>query len=469
MTEKYDYDAIIIGAGIGGLVCGCYLAKAGLKTLIVEKNPKAGGYCISFARNGFHFDSCAHSLGSFGQNGIMQKTLSDLNISIPIKRYLPSDVIVSPSTTIVFGASLEETIQSFKSGFPQQIENIDRFFNYISNISLTEAVLLSKTTFSKVLDRFFDDSRLKAVLAFPVLGNMALPASKVAAFPAIKLYKEFMLNGGYYPKGGMQELVKAFERKFLSLGGTLFLSNKVSKIRVKNNKATSIILENGSSIHSRLFISNCDINQTVFDLIGPENIEENTMRTIRELKQTLSMFIVYLKAKEVNFEPPASLLDGSNVWILPNYCIEDLYKAALNRSIANLKEYMIHVFPGKKCLSIFVNTDFKDEKFWMFNKYSFASKIFNLVINKFPDIGKNYVLEDAATPYTLFRYTCNYKGAAYGWESTPEQFGGSLPQSLSLKNFYLVGHWMTLSQGVSGVVYLGCKVAEKIINMPRLR
>ena len=33
---KYDYDAIIIGAGIGGLVCGCYLAKAGMKTLIVD-------------------------------------------------------------------------------------------------------------------------------------------------------------------------------------------------------------------------------------------------------------------------------------------------------------------------------------------------------------------------------------------------------------------------------------------------
>jgi phytoene dehydrogenase-like protein len=37
MTKQYDYDAIIIGAGISGLICGCYLAKAGLKTLIVEK------------------------------------------------------------------------------------------------------------------------------------------------------------------------------------------------------------------------------------------------------------------------------------------------------------------------------------------------------------------------------------------------------------------------------------------------
>ena len=47
MSDKIDskYDVIIIGAGIGGLVCGCYLAKAGMKVLIVEKNAKPGGYC----------------------------------------------------------------------------------------------------------------------------------------------------------------------------------------------------------------------------------------------------------------------------------------------------------------------------------------------------------------------------------------------------------------------------------------
>ena len=51
MKEKYD--TVYIDARIGGLVCGCYLAKAGLKVLIVEKNDKPGGYCSSFERDGF--------------------------------------------------------------------------------------------------------------------------------------------------------------------------------------------------------------------------------------------------------------------------------------------------------------------------------------------------------------------------------------------------------------------------------
>ena len=58
------YDVVILGAGMGGLVCGCYLAKAGMKVLIVEKNTRPGGYCMSFSVNGFYFDACVHSLGS---------------------------------------------------------------------------------------------------------------------------------------------------------------------------------------------------------------------------------------------------------------------------------------------------------------------------------------------------------------------------------------------------------------------
>ncbi len=51
-ADQASYDAVIIGAGIGGLVCGCYLAKAGMKVLIAERHFKPGGYCTSFRRKG---------------------------------------------------------------------------------------------------------------------------------------------------------------------------------------------------------------------------------------------------------------------------------------------------------------------------------------------------------------------------------------------------------------------------------
>ncbi|HDY75934.1 MAG TPA: NAD(P)/FAD-dependent oxidoreductase, partial [Candidatus Marinimicrobia bacterium] len=59
-NSQNTYDAVIIGAGIGGLVCGCYLAKAGMKVLIAEQHSKPGGYCTSFRRKGFTFDAAPH-------------------------------------------------------------------------------------------------------------------------------------------------------------------------------------------------------------------------------------------------------------------------------------------------------------------------------------------------------------------------------------------------------------------------
>ena len=79
------YDVAIIGAGIGGLVCGCYLAKAGMKVLIAEQHHKPGGYCTSFTRKGFTFDAAAHSFGSYRKEGNMYKVIQELDLMGRIK------------------------------------------------------------------------------------------------------------------------------------------------------------------------------------------------------------------------------------------------------------------------------------------------------------------------------------------------------------------------------------------------
>jgi prolycopene isomerase len=109
MSNKYDYDAIIIGAGISGLVCGCYLTKAGMRTLIVEKNAKPGGYCTSFKRGGFHFDACVHSLSSLREGGNIRMVLRELNLekNLKIKRHDPSDIMYTPDFNIHFWNSLD--------------------------------------------------------------------------------------------------------------------------------------------------------------------------------------------------------------------------------------------------------------------------------------------------------------------------------------------------------------------------
>ena len=54
------YDAVIIGAGVGGLVCANLLARSGLQVLLVEQHYMVGGYCSTFKRKGFVFDAATH-------------------------------------------------------------------------------------------------------------------------------------------------------------------------------------------------------------------------------------------------------------------------------------------------------------------------------------------------------------------------------------------------------------------------
>ena len=85
-------DVVIVGAGVGGLTCACYLAKAGAKVVLVEKHYVPGGYCSSFTRGKYYFDAGAHYLGSCRPDGQLGKLFLDhqLKKKIALIRCEPS-------------------------------------------------------------------------------------------------------------------------------------------------------------------------------------------------------------------------------------------------------------------------------------------------------------------------------------------------------------------------------------------
>src|SRR3989304_2366012 len=103
-----SYDVIVIGAGIGGLVCGTFLAKASKKVLIIEQHHTPGGYCTSFKRKGFIFDSAVHHIGGCGRWSIIGRCLKELNISMEFYRLDPMDSLVFPSMSLDIPAEIDE-------------------------------------------------------------------------------------------------------------------------------------------------------------------------------------------------------------------------------------------------------------------------------------------------------------------------------------------------------------------------
>lgn len=467
--NKDMYDAIIIGAGIGGLVCGCYLAKAGMKVLIAEQHYKPGGYCTSFKRNDFTFDAAPHCFGSYRESGVTRKIFQELEVDkkLNIIRPDPTDIIITPDYKIPFWNDLKKTINEFQTTFPKESNNIKNFFDFILDTDPKSFSKMRSLTFKKLLDQYFKDDKLKSILSLPLLAVGGLPPSLMSAFVGAKLYSEFFLDGGYYPEGGMQALPDALAERFREFGGKLRLSSLVKKIKVKDNKVIGIVLEKDGFIPSKYVISDCDARQTFFKLLGKKKIKVTFYHTIKKMVPTISNFILYLGIDKYFESLPKP---GTTYFFFSHYNLEKAYTSIQRADFDGYGGFTLRVSHTKRTLGAVIPAPYKNKRYWKNNKYRFLDYfIKKMEKSSVPNLSKHIVYKEAATPYTLYRYTLNYKGASYGWAGTPSQLiVPDLRKPSFIEGLYLTGHWTTLGTGISGVVYVGCDTAKIILRKGKL-
>ncbi len=467
-ADRDIYDVIIIGAGIGGLVCGCYLAKAGMKVLIAEQHYKPGGYCTSFKRQGFTFDAAAHSLGGY-KNGSLGKVFKELGIDkkIEIRQTDPSNIIITPDFKISFWADLDRTIKDIQTVFPEESKNIKVFLNFLFNPDPKHFARMRGQTFKSILDSYFNDNKLRAALSFPML-NGGLPPSKMSAFIGSYILREFILDGGYHPVGSMQALPDALVEILKESGGELRLSCLVKKIKVKDNNVTGIVLENGEYIPSKYIISNCDAMQTFYELLEKKVVNQDFLTKINNMVPSLSIFVLYLGLDEYFDKLPEP---GTNAWFIPHYNIDKLCHSEEEGDFRN--GYMIHVSPApnQRSLLTFAISPFKNKRYWENNKRKWLESFIRIIEkHSIPGLTKHIVYKDAATPYTFYRYTLNYKGSAFGWAGTPSQLAvPDMRKPSFIQNLYLTGHWTTLGTGIPGVMYVGQDTAKMILKKEKIK
>lgn len=462
------YDVIIIGSGISGLICGCCLAKTGLKVLIVEQHSKPGGYCTSFERMGFIFDAAAHSLGGFNY-GNLGNIFSYLNLFDEVKfvRADPSNTIITPDFRVSFWADLDKTINDFQVAFPDEKNVINDFFQYIITPD-SRSARLKGWSFNDLLHKYFLDDKLKAILSFPLFGNGGLPPSRMSAFIGVKIFKEFLIDGGYYPVDSIQKLPDALLKKYYQFGGQIFLSCRVNKIKVNQNAVTGVDLEADGFVPSRYVVSNCDARQTFFNLIGKKYLPESFIAEMNHMSPSLSAFIVYL-GTDGYFDQ--DIFNGTNLWMLYYYDLEKIYRYAKKGDFANLGGYLLHPSLRKNSMVALMIAPYKTKRFWSENKQKlmkfFIERIDQDILHNLTD---HIVYKGAASPHTLHRYTSNYQGAAFGWECTPEQLAlTDFRKPSFIQGLYMTGHWTTKGLGIPGVAYVGFDTASMILRKEKIR
>ncbi len=466
-NTKAKYDVIIIGAGISGLVCGCYLSRAGMKVLIVEQHDKPGGYCTSFKRRGFFFDAAAHSFGSYREGGNFRKILTELDIDtkLSIKRFDPSDIVISPDHKITFWNNIEKTKLDLITNFPEETTAIKNFINYFSQKTPSnqfESVKLKDQTFGTFLSSFFSNKKLITSISLPIFGNGGLPPSLMHAFTGTKIFSEFLIDGGYYPEGGIQKLPDAFSDFINRNKGDILYKRLVTGILHKNSTVTGVKLADNETFTSKYVVSACDATQTFKNFFGKKIIDKRLLEKLDIMTPAISTFILYLGIdKPFKGLPPA----GTNIWHLPYYNLEEVYNSTNLCNFSKAGAYMLRVSPDQRTIIAFFHAPFRTREYWRLNKKILAQDFLTKIEQHIPDIKKHIVYLDAASPQTLHKYTLNYKGADYGWAPLLSQlFTPELRQNSLIERFYLTGHWTAQTHGIPGVAYLGYNTAKLILK-----
>ncbi len=478
------YDAVVIGTGIGGLSCASYLAKGGLKVLAVEKHYVPGGYCSSFWRNGYYFDAGAHYLGSCRRGGQIGRLLSDheLEDRITFVKTDPSDTLVTSHHEIRVWQQYDRFVEELQEQFPREARSIRQFMDYVAKSNPLQLYAdLRRKTFAQLLDSYFTDQELKSVLSIP-LGNIAIPSTQASALTTIFLYREFVLDGGYYPKGGMQKLPDLLVKRFQEYGGDIVYLTSAEEILTKNGMTVGVRLKvcgrSEAEVRTRIVVANCDPHQLVNQLLCNTDITElNGIGELLRRKPSASAIMVHLGVKK---ELRGIAKYESNVWSYPGTNINDYYAAIFHGELALEKGFLFYSIPsmhdpellpnGRHSIQAIIGAPFKPRSEWEKGglKERIAEEVVRRIERFVPGLSEWIEVKMVATPPTLMKYTSNYEGAMYGWASIPEQVGNhAVSNSFGIEGLFLVGHWSDIPTGHSGiatVVASGRSTARAILR-----
>ncbi len=476
-----EYDAIIIGSGMGGLTTGALLAKRGLKTLVVEQAHYVGGFCADFRRlhQQYVFDMGVHDISGFGERGTMRWLMKTLDLESRVQflrmkqKYVFNDLGVTlnvPDDANEFAAQLGEL-------FPAEREHVREFFAEMRHVydelyayaedgapvtgvhdpdermryPITHPHLVHwmDAPFNTMLDHYIGDERLKKVLR----ALTAYQTDKDQELSVLNMVPIFgyYFDGGFYPQGGSGALPRAVADVIRANGGTILLKQTVEKILVENGTARGIKLADGREFRARVVISNADARKTFLDLVGAEHLPKKYLDTITTLQPTTSFFGVFLG---LDYAPPLAPLtmyrdeNGNGLGLM--------LPSQVDSSLAPNGHHVLTIFrllsqpeaaEWKRS-----GADYKARKNAMMEEtISRAEKIV-------PGLRAHIVTRDAATPATVTRYTSHPAGAIYGSARGMTR----LPNQTPIRNLYLVGASATPGAGVEAVTLSGIAVAHAV-------
>lgn len=285
-----SYDAIVIGAGHNGLVCGCYLARAGLKVLIVERSDRIGGACVTEEL----FPGFRISTASYALSLLLPGIIKDLGLNLDVR--LKDPELFAPfegggglllwDDPVKRRDAIAEVSKKDADAYPEFIELFEEASRRLRPLLTYPATrkqarrafrssevekLFSRTvdaSIAEVCEEYFESDLMQGLMASQgIIGSAAGPRTPGTAY--IYLHHAFGEAAGEpgmwgFVRGGMGAITAALADVFRAEGGEIRTEASVTEVKLDTKRrAGGVVLESGEEIDAPVVCSNADPKRTV--------------------------------------------------------------------------------------------------------------------------------------------------------------------------------------------------------------
>jgi all-trans-retinol 13,14-reductase len=487
-----SFDAVILGGGLAGLLCGNILSKEGLRVCLIEKNHKLGGSLQTFGRKGTIFNTGLNYTESLDDGQVLNRYFRYFGLldKLKLQRLDPKgfEVIDFNDKQYRFAMGPEHFVDTLAQDFPSEREGLKKYIRKIHDIcweipmyTFTDGPMNAMQTASlsigaaDFIRSVISDPRLQNIL----VGNSMLYSGYENKTP---LYIHALINNSFIESAwritdGSHNMVNVLADNMIANGGTIIRSQKAEKLILDHHKAAFVQLSNGEKIPGKWFIAGMHPAQ-VLEMVEPGTFRKTYSNRIRGLGDTMGMFTLYLVFKK-NTVPYARHnfyhYNQNNVWVASDYHPQHWPQNYLfmNTATSDGEQYA-------RSASVITYMDFNEVKKWEHTftgdrgqdyldfKEARAQILLSAVEKQFPGIRNDILAYYTSTPLTWRDYTGTRAGSAYG---VIKDFNRPLESLIlprtQIPNLLLTGQ-NTNVHGILGVTISAFVTCSEVVDLPSL-
>ncbi|MGN0230772.1 MAG: phytoene desaturase family protein [Muribaculaceae bacterium] len=485
-------SAVIIGGGLGGLVCGALLAKEGIKVTIVEKNSVAGGGLMSFSRFGRVFDTGMHVVGGLNCGWNMHRLFSYLGVidSFGVQP-MPLDCtdsiyVAEDASTYNIAASPEGFINSLSQYFPHQRANLESYVDAIGRIASQMPFFFLRSVSEQpgeycddfnmpaecFIAKYITDRKLRAVLSYI---NMFY-AGRASCTPAYQhaIISTIYLGGQARFVDGSHHLAQALSDVATSNGGAVVTGQSVERIITGDGRITAVETADGSRYEADCFVSDIAPDALLGMLDNPRMLPKAYRKRVGALKHSGSAFTLNIALRKSSFAylPYTGYFmerygDVWNHGHADNWPSGFLYMTPPVENQGQWADKMIVTVPMEwsmveKWEGTTVGHRGDDYRQW---KRQCADAVLDRLETVFPGFGNSVEAIDTASPLTIRDYLGYTHGSMTGFmKDCNSPFMSMMSTRTKVPNLFLTGQNIYL-HGFCGVSLTAIRTCEAILGM----